>query len=143
MIFNFRSSNLRSTLRVMFCAAVISGTAMPGAVFAADTPPDSKGMPPPSQLVTPRPEPLKAEVSDVATLGPTMPHRLFSVSGGGSVVIFDGDKGKIEGQVPAGRGSVIALAPDYSRFYISETMWTHGNRGTRLDLLSIYDSKTC
>jgi methylamine dehydrogenase heavy chain len=64
------------------------------------------------------------------------------MSWSGSVVIFDADKGKIEGQLPAAHDGVVALAPDYSRFYISETMWTHGNRGTRLDLLSIYDSKT-
>jgi methylamine dehydrogenase heavy chain len=36
----------------------------------------------------------------------------------------------------------LALAPDNSRIYVAETMWTHGNRGTRLDLLSVYDAKT-
>jgi methylamine dehydrogenase heavy chain len=143
MIFNFRSSHLRAVLQVLLCVAALPVAAIPGTVLAADAPPEeSKGPPPPSQPVTPRPAPLKAEVSDVATLGPTTPHRLFSMSWGGSVVIFDGDKGKIEGQLPAAHDGMIALAPDYSRFYVSETMWTHGNRGTRLDLLSIYDSKT-
>jgi methylamine dehydrogenase heavy chain len=137
MIFSHPCSALRRALQMFFCVAAI-----PGTVFAADPPAESKGLPPPSQLVTPRPEPLKAEVSDVATLGPTTPHRLFSMSWNGSVVIFDGDKGKIEGQLPAAHDGMVALAPDYSRFYVSETMWTHGNRGTRLDLLSIYDSKT-
>jgi methylamine dehydrogenase heavy chain len=137
MIFEFRSPCLRRVLQVLLCLAVI-----PGTVLAAYPASESKSMPPPSQLVTPRPEPLKAEVSDVATLGPTTPHRLFSMSWSGSVVILDADTGKIEGQLPAAHDGVVALAPDNSRFYVSETMWTHGNRGTRLDLLSIYDSKT-
>jgi methylamine dehydrogenase heavy chain len=125
MIFNFRSSSWRSALHALICAA-----AAPSVALAADVP------------AAPRPEPLKAEVSDVATLPPTTPHRLFSLGYGGAIVIFDGDKGKIEGEVPSGHGSAIALAPDNSRIYIAETMWTHGNRGTRLDLLSVYDSKT-
>ncbi len=119
------------------CLAVAPYLAL--AADGASSPPPT---PPPSQPVTPRPEPLKAEVSDVATLSPTTPHRLFSLSWGASIVIFDGDKGRIEGQVPSGHDSALALAPDNSRIYVSETMWTHGNRGTRLDLLSVYDSKT-
>ncbi len=136
-MFNFRSRCLRRVLQGVLGVAVI-----PGTVCAADPTSESKSMPPPSQLVTPRPAPLKAEVSDVATLAPTTPHRLFSMSWSGSVIIFDADKGKIEGQLPAAHDGMVALAPDYSRFYISETLWTHGNRGTRLDLVSIYDAKT-
>lgn len=129
-------------MRTFTWLAAVCLAAAPYVVVAADAPPESGSMPPPSQPVTPRPEPLKAEVSDVATLPPSTPHRLFSLGWSGSVVIFDGDKGKIEGQVPSGHDAAIALAPDNSRIYISETMWTHGNRGTRLDLLSVYDSKT-
>jgi methylamine dehydrogenase heavy chain len=129
-------------MRTFTWLAVVCLAAAPCVVEAADTPPDSGAMPPPSQPVTPRPEPLKAEVSDVATLPPSTPHRLFTLGWTGSVVIFDGDKGKIEGQVPSGHDAALALAPDNSRIYVSETMWTHGNRGTRLDLLSVYDSKT-
>jgi methylamine dehydrogenase heavy chain len=125
--------------------SVVAATYLAAAPYwalAADAPSDPTSIPPPSQPVTPRPEPLKAEVSDVATLSPTTPHRLFSLSWGPSIVIFDGDKGKIEGQVPSGHDSALALAPDNSRIYVAETMWTHGNRGTRLDLLSVYDAKT-
>jgi methylamine dehydrogenase heavy chain len=129
-------------MRTLIWMAAVCLAAVPHAARAADIPPAQSSMPPPSQPVSPRPEPLKAEVSDVATLAPTTPHRIFSMGYGGSIVIFDGDKGKIEGQVPSGQGSVIALSPDYSRIYVSETMWTHGNRGTRLDLLSVYDAKT-
>jgi methylamine dehydrogenase heavy chain len=88
------------------------------------------------------PQPLPPEVSDVATLPPTGMHRFFTLSFGTNLVIFDGDSGKLEGQIPAGHDSNLALAPDYSRFYVAETMWTHGNRGERVDLLSVYDGKT-
>jgi methylamine dehydrogenase heavy chain len=88
------------------------------------------------------PPPLKNETSDVATLPAVSPHRFFSVSYGGSAVIYDGDSGKIEGEVPAAADGNVALAPDNSKVYIAETLWAHGNRGARTDLLSIYDLKT-
>jgi methylamine dehydrogenase heavy chain len=86
---------------------------------------------------------LTSETSDVATLPPNPPHRFFT---GGfrehSFVIFDADTGKMEGSIPAGYVSNLAIAPDNSRFYVSETYWTHGARGNRQDLVSIYDAKT-
>ncbi len=87
------------------------------------------------------PPPLAPEVSDVATLPPSTPHRFVTVGRSGSV-IFDGDTGKIQGSIPSGYIANIAIAPDNSRFYVSETYWTHGARGTRDDLLTIYDGKT-
>ena len=87
--------------------------------------------------------PQQPEVSDVATLAPNPPHRFFT---GGyrlqNFVIFDGDTGKMEGSIPSGYVSNLAIAPDNSQFYVSETYWTHGARGERQDLLSIYDAKT-
>ena len=87
--------------------------------------------------------PLQPESSDVATLAPNPPHRFFT---GGyrlqSFVIFDGDSGKLEGHIPAGYISNLAIAPDNTQFYVSETYWTHGSRGKRQDLVSIYDAKT-
>ena len=86
---------------------------------------------------------LAPEASDVATLPPNPPHRFFT---GGfrehSFVIFDADTGKMEGSIPAGYVSNLAIAPDNRRFYVSETYWTHGARGNRQDLVSIYDAKT-
>ncbi len=86
---------------------------------------------------------VEPEISDVATLAPNPPHRFFT---GGftqlSFVIFDGDTGKMEGSIPSGYVSNLAIAPDNSQFYVSETYWTHGARGERQDLLSIYDAKT-
>jgi methylamine dehydrogenase heavy chain len=86
---------------------------------------------------------LAPEVSDVATLPPNPPHRFFT---GGfraqSFVIFDADTGKMEGSIPAGYVANLAIAPDNSQFYVSETYWTHGARGNRQDLVSIYDARS-
>ena len=98
----------------------------------------AQAAPPPQ----PQKEPLKPETSDEATLPPAGPHRFFNMSYAPSIVIYDADAAKIEGEVPVGHDSNIALAPDDSRIYITETIFTHGNRGARLDLLSVYDSKT-
>jgi methylamine dehydrogenase heavy chain len=93
-------------------------------------------------LQAPQPPVLPAETSDVATLSITAPHRFFTISYRESAVIFDGDTGKLEGQVPLGNEGTLALSADNSRIYVGETMWAHGNRGARFDLLSIYDGKT-
>jgi methylamine dehydrogenase heavy chain len=86
---------------------------------------------------------VTTEVSDVANLAPNPPHRFFT---GGfrqqSFIIFDGDSGKMEGSIPAGYISNLAIAPDNSQFYVAETYWAHGARGKREDLVSIYDAKT-
>jgi methylamine dehydrogenase heavy chain len=87
--------------------------------------------------------PVTTEVSDVATLAPNPPHRFFT---GGfrqqAFTIFDGDNGKMEGNIPSGYIPNLAIAPDNSQFYVAETYWTHGARGKREDLVSIYDAKT-
>jgi len=83
------------------------------------------------------------EISDVATLSPNPPHRIFV---GGfrdqAFNIFDADSGKMEGSIPAGYVPNLAIAPDNSQFYVSETYWHHGARGQRDDLVSVYDAKT-
>jgi len=86
---------------------------------------------------------VTTETSDVATLAPNPPHRFFT-SGfrQQDFTIFDGDSGKMEGSIPAGYISNLAIAPDNSQFYVSETYWSHGARGKRDDLVSIYDAKT-
>jgi methylamine dehydrogenase heavy chain len=87
--------------------------------------------------------PVTTEVSDVATLAPNPPHRFFT---GGfrqqAFTIFDGDNGKMEGNIPAGYIPNLAIAPDNGQFYVAETYWNHGARGKREDLISIYDAKT-
>jgi methylamine dehydrogenase heavy chain len=87
--------------------------------------------------------PVEPDQSDVATLKPNGPHRFFT-SGfrDQSFGIFDADSGKMEGSIPAGYVPNLAIAPDNSRFLVSETYWTHGSRGQRQDLVSIWDAKT-
>lgn len=86
---------------------------------------------------------LTTEVSDVATLAPNPPHRFFTYGfRQQSFTIFDGDSGKMEGSIPAGYISNLAIAPDNSQFFVAETYWAHGARGKRDDLVSIYDAKT-
>src|SRR6202035_5386390 len=98
-------------------------------------------------LVAASPAPAKGPVepdhSDVATLKPNGPHRFFT-SGfrDQSFGIFDADSGKMEGSIPAGYVANLAIAPDDSHFLVSETYWTHGSRGQRQDLVSIWDAKT-
>jgi methylamine dehydrogenase heavy chain len=86
---------------------------------------------------------VEPDQSDVATLKPNGPHRFFT-SGfrDQSFGIFDADSGKMEGSIPAGYVPNLAIAPDNSRFLVSETYWTHGSRGQRQDLVSIWDAKT-
>jgi methylamine dehydrogenase heavy chain len=97
----------------------------------------------PAPASAPKAVDVTAETSDVATLGPNTPHRIFM---GGfraqAYVIFDADSGKMEGSIPAGYVPNLGMAPDNSRFYVSETYWTHGARGERQDMVSVYDAKT-
>jgi methylamine dehydrogenase heavy chain len=83
------------------------------------------------------------EAYDVATVAPGGPHRFFT-SGffSQNFNIVDADSGKLEGSIPRGYVAGLAIAPDNSQFYVSETYWTHGARGTRQDLVTIWDAKT-
>ena len=85
----------------------------------------------------------EVDVSDVATLKPNGPHRFFTGSFRDEFFgIFDADSGKIEGSIPAGYVPNLAISPDNRNFLVSETYWTHGYRGQRQDLVSIWDAKT-
>lgn len=85
---------------------------------------------------------LSAETSDTAVLAIGKPHRFYTMGYEGSAVAFDGDTGRIEAHVPMAMNATLDFSPDASRIYVGETMWTRGNRGDRLDLLSIYDAAT-
>src|SRR5438552_4612680 len=123
-------------LRVVARAALVAGLLCGSSHAAAPAKtPAAQG--------TSGPPVLKAEVSDVATLAPLVPHRFMSYGySARSAVIYDGDTGRIEGEVPLGSSSNAAFSLDSSKIYVAETMWAHGNRGSRIDLFSIYDLKT-
>jgi GABA permease len=95
---------------------------------------------------TPVPLPvLEAETNDVATLPPAGPHRVFVLSsnaGGANVVDADSKDLSVLGLIPANRGSFMALSRDASRIFVTETFYSRGNRGTREDVLAIYDGQT-
>lgn len=86
----------------------------------------------------------QAEQLDVATLGPNYPHRFFAMNADSDVgiKILNGDTLQIEGLIPAVSLSVLALDPKGRYFYVCESIWSHGNRGTREDMISVYDSRT-
>jgi methylamine dehydrogenase heavy chain len=86
----------------------------------------------------------QAEQLDVATLKPSYPHRFFVMDSNTDigVKILNGDTLEIEGLIPAVEASVPALDPAGRYFYVCESIWTRGNRGTRQDLISVYDSRT-
>src|ERR1700733_8215425 len=80
----------------------------------------------------------QAEQLDVATLGPGYPHRFFAMDADSEVgiKILNGDTLQIEGLIPAASLSVLALDPKGRYFYVCESIWSHGNRGVREDLIS-------
>jgi methylamine dehydrogenase heavy chain len=88
-------------------------------------------------------EALEAEPNDIATLSPNTPHRFITGGfGRGGFEIFDGDSGKLEGSIPAGYIANLAIAPDNSQFFVSETYWAHLSRGKRDDLVSVFDARS-
>jgi methylamine dehydrogenase heavy chain len=90
-----------------------------------------------------KPAILEAETSDVARLAPIGPHRLLlggSLRGSG-VQVINGDTARIEGQLHAAPASNFVIDPNNRYYYVAETMWTRLNRGTRQDLISVYDDQ--
>ena len=62
--------------------------------------------------------------------------------GAGGTRIFDGDTGKMVGQLSTSQWSDMALDPTKKAWYVSETIWTKINRGTRQDFIAVYDAST-
>jgi len=86
----------------------------------------------------------QTEQIGVATLPANQPHRIFALDNYGEqgVRIFDGNTLKVEGTLQTNATSTLALDPAGKFFYISESIWTKGNRGTRQDMVTVYDSST-
>jgi len=89
------------------------------------------------------PAPLPPEVTELATLPPAGPHRLL-VGGdfrNGDVRVVDGDTGKLQGTFYARAGANLVVDPLGRFYYVAETSFAHGNRGTRFDYISLYDQQ--
>jgi methylamine dehydrogenase heavy chain len=85
----------------------------------------------------------EAEENDIATLPPIGPHWGFITNWvRGGIRIVDGDSGKLLGTIYSAQLSDFATDPAGNFYYVAETMWTRGNRGTRQDLLTVYDART-
>lgn len=86
----------------------------------------------------------EAEEPGVNTLEPPKAGWFFVRGpwGSGGSSIFDAASGRMLGMVSTSRDSDLAIDPAGRFYYVAETMWTKGNRGTRQDLVSVYDSRT-
>ena len=83
----------------------------------------------------------QAEIPSVNTLAPVQPHWVFVNRGGGAdgTRIFDGDTGKMKGMVNMYGQDSFAFDPLGKNFYVAQTIWSKLDRGTRQDMLLIYD----
>jgi methylamine dehydrogenase heavy chain len=82
---------------------------------------------------------LQSETAGITPLRPLKAHDLLLLSDRGGVQIIDGDTTKLLGTIYTSQYANVAIAPDDRTFYVAETYWSRGNRGTREDLLSIYE----
>lgn len=57
-------------------------------------------------------------------------------------VIYDTDTGKMLGLVESSHLSDLGLDPGGKAVYISESLWSKGSRGTRQDMITVYDATT-
>lgn len=80
----------------------------------------------------PEPSPHWAYIVD-----PIFPHLVAT-----KVWIVDGDALDVVGMVNGGYLANATLAPDNSRFYVTETYWSRGTRGERSDMVTTYDART-
>jgi methylamine dehydrogenase heavy chain len=73
----------------------------------------------------------------VYILEPVFPHLIAS-----KVWILDGDTLQFKGMANAGYTANLVLGHDKSAFYFTETFWSRGTRGDRVDVVTTYDAKT-
>lgn len=114
-------------------ARVLIGTAMAGSLATMNAAVAS------AEAVVP-----EAEEPGVMTMEPPKPTWFFVRGGWGSAgtSIFDAGTGKMVGMIATSRDSDLGIDPAGKFYYVAETMWSKVNRGTRQDLVSVYDSKT-
>ncbi|MFM2371758.1 MAG: hypothetical protein RIS85_1480 [Pseudomonadota bacterium] len=92
----------------------------------------------------PAPVVAEAEEHDVAGMEPPKPAWFYVRGGWGTngSSIFDAGTGKMVGMVATSRDSDMAIDPAGKVYYVAETIWSKGNRGTRQDLIAVYDART-
>ncbi|MEE8664313.1 MAG: amine dehydrogenase large subunit [Acetobacter sp.] len=91
---------------------------------------------------------LQTEQSDTLTLPPAGPHRVlvqdavYEHAKDGRIYVVDADNARLMGMVQAAYNANMAGNPAAKAFYVAETAWSHGNRGTKADILATYDSRS-
>ena len=116
------SATLRLAAALTLCAAVSAHAAAPADTTAS----------------------IEPETSDTLTIDPPKPTWFF-VDGGWDMPgtsIFDSETGKMKGMVETRRLADMAIDPAGRYYYVAETIWSKGDRGTRQDMVTVYDSKT-
>ena len=112
-----------------FVGACLVGTAATAQV------PDEAALPTQEDhptLTLPEPEPHWAYI-----LEPVFPHLIAS-----KLWILDGDTLQFKGMANAGYTANLVLSHDRSAFYFTETFWSRGTRGDRVDVVTSYDTRT-
>ncbi|WP_448663155.1 amine dehydrogenase large subunit [Sphingomonas sp. CJ20] len=86
----------------------------------------------------------EVEESDVAVLPALSPHWVVTMQSFGAAAarIVDGDTAKIVASIHIAQMSNVRFDPAGRFVYVAETIWTKGNRGTRQDMVTVYDART-
>jgi len=58
----------------------------------------------------------------------------------GRFVLINGDDAEFKAHVSAGQMPTLAIAPNGREIYVAETTYAYGSRGTRHDLVTVYDT---
>jgi methylamine dehydrogenase heavy chain len=56
------------------------------------------------------------------------------------VYVVDGDSRKILGMLTTGMIGTVAMSPDHSRIFTGDTFFSRGTRGSRTDVITVYDT---
>lgn len=125
------------TWQALLKGALLVGAALPVAVAAAQT----TEMPPPPPSPPANVE-LKPEEAYTQKILPPQPQWAYirGGGGGGGVRIFDGATGKMRGEVDTTNRGDIAIDPGSKFYYVADTIWSKGDRGTRQDFVAVYDT---
>jgi len=85
----------------------------------------------------------EVEESDIATLPTMSDHLAFVMSAwGNGTRLINGDTGKMLATIHTIPLSNVAIDPRRRFVYVAESIWTKGNRGTRQDMVSVYNART-
>ncbi len=114
--------------RARYTATAVSALALLGSVPAAHA----------ADPLQPDPE-LEAVTLSAPKPSWVFVERGFVVPGNS---IYDTETGKMLGMVEASTLSDLSIDPAGKAYYVSESIWTKGWRGTRQDMITVYDSAT-